>query len=189
MADPTTPAESTDNQEAPKKKAPERLAELETKLAQVSDAAAQSSARAEKAEAALADAASRTAALEGRVASLTEFLDAKLAPLLAKLDDGEDPLRAIDTTPAKHVGSIMLDDRMSETEILTRVRAIRAGKLAPDTATRFRTDARMWPDRGTRLAELHAGKTIPLRTEVARDDFTPESLEHHIGSGALIPIA
>jgi hypothetical protein len=34
-----------------------------------------------------------------------------------------------------------------------------------------------------------AGTTIPLRTEVTRADFSPESLDQHIATGALIPIA
>lgn len=192
MADPTTPpTESPDTSDTPKqKKAAERIADLEAQLALMADGAA----RAEKAEAALADATSRTTALEKRVASLADSLgdaiDSRLGPLLARLESStEDAQRAIDTTPAKLVGSLMLDDRMSEADILAKVRAMRDGKIAPDVATRFRTDARMWPDRGTPLAEKHEGKTIPLRTEVTREDFSPESLAHHIASGALIPIA
>lgn len=162
-------------------------------------------------EAQLAESATRQRSLEAQVASLLEQVTApRPAPSLAP-DAGtarlfelaerlgaieaamqrpaEDVQKAIDTTPARQVGNLMLDDRMSEAEILERVRAIRAGKLAPDKATRFRTDARIYPDPGTPLHAKHAGSTIPLRTEVVRADFSPASLDRHIASGALIPIA
>jgi hypothetical protein len=162
-------------------------------------------------EAQLAESATRQQSLEAQVASLLEQVTApraapspapdagtvrlfELAERLGAIEaamqrPAEDVQKAIDTTPARQVGNLMLDDRMSEAEILERVRAIRSGKLAPDKATRFRTDARIYPDPGTPLHATHAGTTIPLRTEVTRADFSPESLDQHIATGALIPIA
>jgi len=188
MPDPTTTPDpliltpEVTEPEAPRqpKKAAERIADLEAQLALMNETAAQN---AEKA-------AERIQTLERNLDGFARGLDEKLGPLLARLGASpEDVQKAIDTTPARQVGNLMLDDRMSEAEILERVRAIRAGKLAPDKATRFRTDARIYPDAGTPLHAKHAGTTIPLRTEVTRADFSPESLDQHIASGALIPIA
>lgn len=188
MPDPTTTPDpliltpEVTEPEAPRqpKKAAERIADLEAQLALMNETAAQN---AEKA-------AERIQTLERNLDGFARGLDEKLGPLLARLGASpEDVQKAIDTTPARQVGNLMLDDRMSEAEILERVRAIRSGKLAPDKATRFRTDARIYPDAGTPLHAKHAGTTIPLRTEVTRADFSPESLDQHIASGALIPIA
>lgn len=130
----------------------------------------------------------RVAELEAQLAATTEAIG-RLERLVERIAGEPDPQRAIDTTPARQVGSLMLDDRMSEEEILQRVRAIRAGKLAPDKASRFRVEGRIWPDQGSALAKKHGSSTIPLRTEVTREDFSEASLVHHIASGALIPIA
>lgn len=198
MPDPTTtpdplPIPEVTEPEAPRqpKKTAERIADLEAQLA---------------------ESATRQQSLEAQVASLLEQVTAPRAAPSSAPDAGavrlfelaerlgaieaamqqrpaEDVQKAIDTTPARQVGNLMLDDRMSEAEILERVRAIRSGKLAPDKATRFRTDARIYPDKDTPLHAKHAGTTIPLRTEVTRADFSPESLAQHIASGALVPIA
>ena len=175
MPEPTTTPDTTllpipevTEPEAPRqpKKAAERIADLEQQLAIMGEAAA---LNAEKA-------AERIQTLERNLDGFARGLDEKLGPLLARLGASpEDVQKAIDTTPARQVGNLMLDDRMSEAEILERVRAIRSGKLAPD--------------KDTPLHARHAGTTIPRRTEVMRADFSPESLDHHIATGALIPIA
>jgi hypothetical protein len=198
MPDPTTtpdpllPIPEVTEPEAPRqpKKAAERITDLEAQLAAMNETAAQNAARAVEAEAKLDETADRIRTIERNLDGFARGLDEKLGPLLARLGASpEDVQKAIDTTPARQVGNLMLDDRMSEAEILERVRAIRSGKLAPDKATRFRTDARIYPDKDTPLHARHAGTTIPLRTEVTRADFSPESLDHHIATGALIPIA
>jgi DNA-binding transcriptional MerR regulator len=184
MPDPTTtpdpliPTPEVTEPEAPRqpKKTAERIADLEQQIAELREQAA-----APRPAPSLAHDAGAV-----RLSELTE----RLAAIEAAMQrPAEDVQKAIDTTPARQVGNLMLDDRMSEAEILERVRAIRSGKLAPDKATRFRTDARIYPDAGTPLHAKHAGTTIPLRTEVTRADFSPESLDQHIATGALIPIA
>lgn len=192
MPEPTTTPDTTlplapevTEPEAPRqpKKAAERIADLEQQLALMNETAAQNATRA-------VETADRIRTIERNLDGFARGLDEKLGPLLARLGASpEDVQKAIDTTPARPLGQLLLDDRMSEAEILERVRAIRAGKLAPDKATRFRTDARIYPDRETPLHAKHAGTTIPLRTEVTRADFSPESLDQHIATGALIPIA
>jgi hypothetical protein len=95
----------------------------------------------------------------------------------AQLDNGE-----------VHLGNITITNRTARADVMRQFDALREGKIPVGEAQRFRVDARLKLDGKSETAKKWAGQSVPLKTEVTRDDFTPESLEHHYKSGALIPI-
>src|SRR5262245_19129042 len=129
----TSPADiASDNADAKPKKAAERIAELEAHLAEL---ARQNEELRGAAAKDIGELRERSTKLEGTVSDLLE--QTRLAVLLASERQSEqtaeqtaEAQKAADASPPRSIGNMVIDDRMSEAQILAQVRAMRAGKIA-----------------------------------------------------------
>lgn len=180
MANPSAPAPSKDT------KAPEAKADVKVEATPKPEAPP-AGVTLEGLQAQVAALLARDRDVADEVAREMRAAKSELASRLAEIRDAvrereEQATRAaqaaVSTTPARVIGSLTITDRMSEEEILRQIRAARAGHIPFEDAKRFRTIARIFPPAA--LKEKYPGGTLPLGTEIDREAFSVEDLEHYL---------
>ena len=93
-----------------------------------------------------------------------------------------------DNDPPRLLGQIPVYLQDSPDDIVTRARAVFAGQVPPDRATKFRSDAHFTAGPDWPLAKRLKTRAIPLGTEIDAAEIPREEILELCAAGALIAI-